>query len=63
MHEDFDEARADIRKCSDDVRADIRAEFATLNARFDRLMLVLIGVSITIVLGQIGIIITVMLRT
>ena len=60
------EHAAAIAALRDDMRqgfADVRTEIRAVNARIDRLILALWGVGAALLLGQAGVIITVVLRT
>ena len=60
------DVRTEIAALRTDMRTEIsavRAEVQAVNARFDRLILALMGAGVTIGVAQVGVIITVVLRT
>lgn len=60
------EHAASIAGLREDLReglADVRVELRAINARIDRLILALLGGGVTIALAQVGVIVTVVLRT
>ena len=59
LREDLRQVRAEMRAGFDAVNARIDA----VNARIDRLVLTSLGVGITIAFAQVGVIVTVVLRT
>ena len=66
LREDLRQGLADVRAEIRDVRAGLDAANARIdavNARIDRLILALLGVGVTIALAQVGVIVTVVLRT
>ena len=54
MHEGLSDVRTDIRA--------LRAEFAALSARIDRITLAVVGGGVTFTLAQVATIITIVLR-
>ncbi len=63
LRDDLRQGLAEVRAGLDATNARIDALDARINARIDRLILAMLGVGVTIALAQVGVIVTVVLRT
>ncbi len=66
IREDLRQGREDLRQGLAEVRAGLDAANARIdavNARIDRLILAMLGAGVTIALAQVGVIVTLVLRT